>query len=228
MDSVSSAMVKRIIRVLLVWLHKTLPTIFTLVVDDFLVKYLSQLDAQHLVDTLKAKYTISEDWQASLYTGLTIDWDYDNGTVDISMPGYVEKALKRFQHPAPAEPEDAPSPWELPKYGAKVQFAALPDTSKPLPPAEAKRIQEVVGTFLYLARAVDCTMLVALGTLASQQASGTEATIAAMTQLLNYAATHPDPVVRFKRSDMQLEVASDASYCWRNRLSACTALNVEY
>jgi hypothetical protein len=55
-------------------------------------------------------------------------------------------------------------------------------------------------------------MLVPLGSLASQQAHCTEATLEALTQLLNYAATHPDPVVRFKKSDMQLEVASDASY----------------
>jgi hypothetical protein len=194
------------------WLHKTLPTIFSLVVDDFLVKYMRVADAQHLITALQAKYVISKDWQASLYTGLTIDWDYDNGTVDISMPGYVEKALHRFQHPAPKEPEDAPSPWAPPQYGAKIQFAELPDNTKPLTPAETKRCQKVIGTFLFLARAVDCTMLVALGTLASQQAQGTAATMEALTQLLNYAATHPDPVVRFKRSDMQLEVASDASY----------------
>jgi hypothetical protein len=175
------------------WLHKTLPTVFTLVVDDFLIKYMEIEHANHLVDALKTKYTISEDWQASLYIGLTINWDYEGDTVDISMPGYVEKALKRFQHPMPDEPEDAPSP-EAPKYGSKVQFASPPDTTKPLDPARIERLREIIGTFLYLGRAVDCTMLVALGTLASQQANGTEETFAAVTQLLNYAATHPDPV----------------------------------
>jgi hypothetical protein len=194
------------------WLHKTLPTVFTLVVDDFLIKYMKLEHANHLVDALQSKYTTTEDWQASLYIGLTIDWDYEGGTVDISMPGYVDKALQRFQHPMPDEPEDAPSPWEPPKYGAKVQFAELPDISKPLDPARIKRLREIIGTFLYLGRAVDSTMLVALGTLASQQANGTEATFEAVTQLLNYAATHPDPVIRFKRSDMQLEIDGDASY----------------
>jgi hypothetical protein len=94
------------------WLHKTLLTIFSLVVDNFLIKYLQLEHANHLIDALKAKYTISEDWQASLYTGLTIDWDYEGHTVNISMPRYVEKALKQFQHPMPDEPEDAPSPAE--------------------------------------------------------------------------------------------------------------------
>jgi hypothetical protein len=48
------------------WLHKTLPTIFSLIVDDFLVKYTSKSDADHLVNALKTKYVVSEDWQASL------------------------------------------------------------------------------------------------------------------------------------------------------------------
>jgi hypothetical protein len=55
-------------------------------------------------------------------------------------------------------------------------------------------------------------MLVALGTLASAQAKGTEATAQAVTQLLNYCATHPDAIVRYHASDMQLHVHSDASY----------------
>jgi hypothetical protein len=33
-----------------------------------------------------------------------------------------------------------------------------------------------------------------------------------VTQLLNYAASHPDPMIRFKHSDMQLEVSTDSSY----------------
>jgi hypothetical protein len=34
----------------------------------------------------------------------------------------------------------------------------------------------------------------------------------AITHLLNYVATHPEPMIRFKRSDMQLEIATDSSY----------------
>jgi hypothetical protein len=39
---------------------------------------------------------------------------------------------------------------------------------------------------------VDNTLLVALGTIASAQSKGTEATMNAMVQLLNYCATHPN------------------------------------
>jgi hypothetical protein len=57
---------------------------------------------------------------------------------------------------------------------------------------------------------VDCTMLVALSSLAA--ALTTQATAKAITQLLNYAATHPDAVLSYEASDMILHVHSDASY----------------
>ena len=55
-------------------------------------------------------------------------------------------------------------------------------------------------------------MLVALGTLASAQTKGTQATLNALTQLLDYAASHPDATIRYTRSGMVLHIHSDASY----------------
>lgn len=77
--------------------------------------------------------------------------------------------------------------------------------------ASVRRIQEVIGVLLYYARAVDNTLLVALGSLAS--APHSENTAEAIVHLLNYCATHPDAIVRFHASDiMVLLVHSDASY----------------
>ena len=67
-----------------------------------------------------------------------------------------------------------------------------PDESPELDKHMIKRLQEIIGVLLYYARAVDSTMLVALGTLAATQAKGTEVTMEAAVHLLNYAATHPD------------------------------------
>ena len=193
------------------WRHESRPTLFTLIVDDFAVKYLSKDDANHLLDALKTKYEVEEDWDATLYSGMSIDWDYDNGTCDISMPGYTEKALQCFNHPTPLAPEDSPYPWEPPKYGQSVQYTEM-DTSKPLNKEETKRIQEICGTFLFQGRTVNPLILPALGSLASQQAAPTEATKTAANHFLNYMATHPDPIMHFKRSDMHLEIDSDSSY----------------
>lgn len=194
------------------WKHETRPINFTLVVDDFGVKYEREEDWFHLTGVLRLKYKISEDRSGSKYCGMKIDWDYQNGTVDISMPGYVERALQRFQHDYKGPPEHAPQPCTTPQYGARIQYAEDLDESPKLVAEQIKRIQEIIGVLLYYARAVDSTLLVALGTLASEQTKATEMTMRRVTHLLNYCATHPEATVRFKRSDMILHVESDASY----------------
>ena len=80
------------------WQHETKDTIFTLVVDDFAIKYTSIDNAQDLLHALKEKYTISEDWEAKLYIGTTLKWDYSKRTVELSMLGYVNADLQRFRH----------------------------------------------------------------------------------------------------------------------------------
>jgi hypothetical protein len=55
-------------------------------------------------------------------------------------------------------------------------------------------------------------MIVALGTLTAAQSQGTEATVDALTRLLNYAATHPDAQIRYTASNMTLYVHSNALY----------------
>jgi hypothetical protein len=81
-----------------------------------------------------------------------------------------------------------------------------------LPPSKLTRIQEIFGTFLFYGRAINSTMLVALGTISSKQSKGTHATAQAVAQLLNYAAAHPDATVRYDASGMCLHIHSDASY----------------
>jgi hypothetical protein len=51
------------------------------VLDDFAIKYTSIEDAQHLINTLKQDYTITIDWDATKYIGLTLEWDYKNQKV---------------------------------------------------------------------------------------------------------------------------------------------------
>jgi hypothetical protein len=57
---------------------------------------------------IRKNYNISSDWNGSAYCGLTLEWDYKNRTVDLSMPGYIKAALHKYRHPAPARPEHAP------------------------------------------------------------------------------------------------------------------------
>jgi hypothetical protein len=71
------------------WLHNTRPISFTLVVDDFAVKYVSKPHAEHLRNALLQTYELTTDWTATVYSGMTLEWDYDKRICDISMPGYV-------------------------------------------------------------------------------------------------------------------------------------------
>jgi hypothetical protein len=84
--------------------HVHRPIIFSLVVDDFGVQYTGQEHAQHLTDTLENFYTITTEWPGTRYLGLTLDWDYDARTVNMSMPGYIANALTKFQHESPQRP----------------------------------------------------------------------------------------------------------------------------
>jgi hypothetical protein len=123
--------------------HETRPITFCLVVDDFGVKYIGKEHAEHLAKTLEKLYTITTDWKGELYCGLTLKWDYVNRTVDVSMPGYVSRALTRFSHPEPTKPQHAPHAWTPPSYGTSVQLTDPEDTS---PLLDAKGTSE--GTFM--------------------------------------------------------------------------------
>jgi hypothetical protein len=103
------------------WHHKTRPITFTLVVDDFGVKYVGKEHADHLLNALKKHYEVTEDCEGKLYCGTLLEWDYDNRTVILSMPGYIENALHKFQHNTPNPPQHAPCPARKPQYGSKVQ-----------------------------------------------------------------------------------------------------------
>jgi hypothetical protein len=194
------------------WRHDTKPITFTLVVDDFGIKYLGKENAEHLLNALKEHYAVTEDWAGKLYCGISLDCNYDNRTVDLSIPGYIANALQKFQHKPPEGPQHAPYPARTPQYGATIQLTPAVLDSPSLTPQGRKRIHQVVGALLYYGRAIDGTIMTAISSLASQQATATEDTEAKLTQLLNYCSTHPDATIRYHASDMILNIYSNAGY----------------
>jgi hypothetical protein len=87
------------------WLHNTRPISFTLVLDDFAVRYVGKQHAEHLRNALLRTYELTTDWTATVYSGMTLKWDYKNRTCDISMPSYVSNVLSKFQHDGPKHPQ---------------------------------------------------------------------------------------------------------------------------
>ena len=109
-------------------------------------------------------------------------------------------------------PQHCPYALTPKQYGSKSQQPLPPDTSPPLSKEDIRHVQSVIGSILYYARAVDLACLMALSTIASEQAKGTENTMLKTKQLLDYLATHLDATVRFYASYMVMNIHSDASY----------------
>ena len=89
---------------------------FTLMVDDFGIKYRHKKDADHLISKLQAKYEATQDWTGGLYCEIKLKWNYKTRQLDISMLGYMKCALHKFQNPTPTIPQHSPNQWMAPKY----------------------------------------------------------------------------------------------------------------
>ena len=141
--------------------------------------------SDHLISALRELYEITIDWTGSKYLGIVIDYDRVARTIRLSMPKYVENALERFgakDFPG----ADSPMIYTPPRYGLVKQQEATAEDNSPALSAERKtRIQQIIGTFLYYARAVDPTMLTAINKIASQQANPTENVELAALNLLS-------------------------------------------
>ena len=77
------------------WKHDQYPTIFCLCVNNFGVKYFAKQALNHLITSLLKNYKISTDYTGTNYCGLTFEWNYCDGYVDVSMPKYIENMLKK-------------------------------------------------------------------------------------------------------------------------------------
>ncbi len=51
-------------------------------------------DVNHLISSIKQTYKLTKDWTGNLNCCITLEWDYVNHTVNISMPGYIKKKCK--------------------------------------------------------------------------------------------------------------------------------------
>ena len=176
--------------------HESNGILFALVVDDFGIKSTSDSATSHLLQALRDKYEITVDPSGTKFLGFVLDWDYSTRKVYFLMPNYVQHALHRLQHSLPTRLQHAQHHHNKPVYDQRIQFSdSQDDTKEVFLSASAKTlIQRIIGIFLYYGIALDLTMLVALGTLATQQSKPTEPLWNGITWFLNYAASHPDTI----------------------------------
>eukprot|EP00957_Ditylum_brightwellii_P097008 7387134-Ditylum_brightwellii.AAC.1 len=55
------------------WTHDWQPISFSLVVDDFGIKYAREEHAHNLLQTLQHWYEVAEDWSGGRHCGITIE-----------------------------------------------------------------------------------------------------------------------------------------------------------
>ena len=103
----------------------------------------------HLISVLTLNYEIDTDWDGTRYIGLTLNWDYIDQRVHLSMPGYIAKALIRFAHPPPNKPQHQPHPHTECTYGATILYAKKTDDSPLLAAIDKSYIQQVLGESYY-------------------------------------------------------------------------------
>jgi hypothetical protein len=180
-------------------------------VDEFSVKYVGKDNAYHLYNALLRHYEITTDWGGTVYSGMTLKWDYQKLTCDISMPGYITNVLNKFQHDAPKHPQHTPSKYVTSIYGSKTQDSTRDETPL-LSAKQCNTIQKITGSVLYYAMALDPTVRMPINDIFTEQTKATEKTQAVVHQLSDYLATHPDATIRYHKPDMILHSHSDASY----------------
>jgi hypothetical protein len=147
---------------------------------------------------------------------MTLKWNYSpihaKRSCCLSMPGYILNICTRYKHPMPTKHQLSSHKHPKIIFGQTTQLTHVDPYSPPLSIEGVKRIQGIIGTLLYYARAVDKKLLATLSTLSSQQATATEATNVAINQLLDYFATHPDDGSTYCTSDMILCAHTNAGF----------------
>lgn len=139
---------------------------------------------------LKNHYELKVNWEGKFYCSITLAWNYDQRCTDISMPGYVDNLLTQFEHKTPLRPQHSPHVTPPCMFDSDAQLPVPQDTQPTLSPNCIHRIQQVVGTIMYYAHAVDLTTLVALSSIAAEQTKATASTENKTHQLLDYLCTH--------------------------------------
>ena len=168
--------------------------------------------ADHLVNLVKEHHGITDYWEGKKYLGIDLTWDYKKSNFRSTMNRYIQDIRIKYDHQDPNKPQLYPHAHRPITYGAKQQMALPEDTSVKLDSKGIKHVQGIVGALIFVGRAVNNKVLVALSAIGSQKSAATENTNAATTQILNYVANYPDYGLLLRASDMILAAHLYASF----------------
>jgi hypothetical protein len=98
--------------------------------------------------------------------------------------------------------------------------------STPVSAAEKTWIQQVVGSLLCYARALDLSLLTAVCQLSSHQSIPTQHDLTSAHRLLNYASSHPNPHKTIHPSSMALWACTDVNILSRPKSGSVAGCSV--
>ena len=193
-----------------VYTHRTNGTQFLLVTDDMNVLCDDETTKQHFLDTLKAaNYDVTVDHKGEKWLGRTVHRFPDR--VELTVPGYVAKLLARFPH-RNIKPCYTPMIYVPPNYKAPDAQRPTTDDSSPLTPAGILEAQQILGSALWYADAIESPILTACNDIGTEMADPRTSLDAKLDRLLGYLKAHPDSKLVYYGSDMVYHCSSDVSY----------------
>ena len=104
----------------------------------------------------------------------------------MSIPGYVLKSMHKYQHKNTSRPEHQPHQYNPTEYGNNIQYLEAADATPPFDKDETKELMVIVGSLLFLGRAIGNNLLTSLSNLATEKEKGNKATQEAAKKLLHY------------------------------------------
>ena len=118
------------------WPHTWQPIQFVLIVDNFGIEYVGRQHAHFLQKVLEAHYTITMDWEGKMFSGIDLHCNYASKNTErtcrISMDGYIDKLLIKYNHTRPTKPQLSPHCHREIVYGVKEKLNRAKDTSPAL------------------------------------------------------------------------------------------------
>jgi hypothetical protein len=144
----------------------------------------------------------------------------------LSMPNYIPSMLSHLC-PSGCGSASSPAVYTPPvsctDLSPHLSPSSITTPSTPVSPADKTWIQQVVGSLLFYARALDLSLLTAVFQLSSHQSTPTQHDLSSAHRLLNYASSHPDPHKTIHPSPMALWTCTDASFLSRPKSSSVLA-----
>ena len=108
------------------------------------------------------------------YVGVSLKLDYDKRTLDKWVPGCVNQALIKYQHPKPSQKQHSPAKTTPMQYSTKNQEAIPQDETPQLVQEEIKYIQSIVEHVDYSSREMDPMMAAILSLITGKWARATK------------------------------------------------------